>query len=87
MWLARDKSGRLFAYSRRPIRKKNGGCFAPCKADYRMMSYYMIHNDDVPRITFENSPVKVELNITYGGKSLSEIISDLRVFYGVHRQE
>lgn len=87
MWLARDKSGRLFAYSRRPIRKKDGGCFAPCKADDRMMSYYEINNDDAPRITFENSPVKVELNITYGDKSLSEIISDLHVLYGVPRQE
>ena len=57
MWIARDEDRELFLYSKKPI--KFDRCFAPKNG----RGILMIDEQLFPEVTFENSPVEVELKI------------------------
>ena len=56
MWIARDKSGALYLHAREPY--KEGNCFFN-----RNDGYIKISARDFPEVTFENSPMEVELKL------------------------
>lgn len=55
MWIARDKSGRLYMYGEKPTLIENAYYFGTlsCILDKEMF----------PEVTFENSPMQVELKL------------------------
>lgn len=55
MWMARDKSGDLYLYKSKPI--VNEGIWY-CREGLWSISNYLF-----PEVTFENSPVEVELKL------------------------
>ena len=55
MWLARDRNGMLYVYEKRPIRKDE--MFLCSDGDMDVVMW------DIPNVTWENSPVEVELKI------------------------
>lgn len=58
MWIARDKSGELWLYQSEPICRNEDESFYPtCFEDCRLC------DEDFPEVTFENSPMEVELVI------------------------
>jgi hypothetical protein len=58
LWIARDKDGELYLYPSKPR-----------KGDYRFVCGYVyedyinLNYDEFPEVTFENSPVQVELKL------------------------
>jgi hypothetical protein len=56
MWIARDSYGGLYIYTNRPIRKEV--CFNPATAYESVMG---LPWNSFPEVTFENSPMEVEL--------------------------
>ena len=59
MWIARDKSKSLYLYNDKPI-KETDSCFYPKKGNDSML---YINERMFPEVTFENSPVEVELKL------------------------
>ena len=57
MWVARDKDGELYLYDAYP--KKNSEFFG-CQIGYTSM---MLDGSLFPEVTWENSPVRVELKL------------------------
>lgn len=57
MWIARDKDGELYLYDAYP--KKQTAHFA-CQFGYTSM---LLDEKMYPMVTWENSPVRVELNL------------------------
>ena len=57
LWIARDMDGELFLYREKPI--KNGDLFS-MPVDNNMIR---LSDDAFPKVTFENSPQKVELKL------------------------
>ena len=57
MWIARDKDGELYFYSKKPVKLNN--CFASKNGH----GIIMIDEQLFPEVTFENSPREVELKI------------------------
>ena len=55
-WIVRDTSGMIYLYSTKPYRKDGG--FLP------NMDCVFIDSDMFPKLTWENSPVEVEITIT-----------------------
>ena len=55
LWLARDKSGSLYAYNSRPEK-----CVTTFLAKRDGDSLYL-SIDDFPEVTWENSPIEVKL--------------------------
>ena len=58
MWLARDKDGMLYLYTEEPYKSKNAYYMAIDKC--RSVA---LDRNCFPEVTFENSPVEVELKI------------------------
>lgn len=58
-WVARDLEGPLYLYKKRP--KRETVAFFP--VDPNDNSYFSIDSELFPEITWENSPVKVELKV------------------------
>ena len=56
-WLARDKSGSLYMFSYKPHR--TDGIFVPYTTD----NQFLVVDNIFPELTWENSPVEVELTI------------------------
>ena len=58
-WIARDKDGEIFLYTRKPVRvEEDGGYFnAPCNPLKKL------EKESFPAVTWENSPQEVELII------------------------
>lgn len=57
LWVARDKNRKLWLYESKPIRQGERfipTCFEDCKK---------LHSTLFPEVTFENSPMEVELVI------------------------
>lgn len=58
LWIARDLDGELYLYPSKPR-----------KGDYRFVCGYVyedyinLNGDEFPEVTFENSPVQVELKL------------------------
>lgn len=57
VWLARDKSGRLFVYEKSPV--KGESFFLNSGSPYSE-----INSAFLPDVTFENSPVRLEIQIS-----------------------
>ena len=58
MYIARDRSGELWLYQSEPICRNEDGSFYPtCFEDCRLL------DEDFPEVTFENSPMEVELKL------------------------
>lgn len=55
-WIARDKDGRLYLYTLRPVRINEKGYF---RSNFELR----IDSDLFSEVTWENSPVEVELKI------------------------
>lgn len=51
MWIARDKSGQLFAYADCPIRKEEKGVFMTSTEMFRL------NKSRYSEVTWENSPI------------------------------
>ena len=58
-WIARDKDGEIFLYTRKPVRfEEDGGYFnAPCNPLKKL------EKESFPAVTWENSPQEAELII------------------------
>ncbi|MEG2120446.1 MAG: hypothetical protein RRZ64_00130 [Rikenellaceae bacterium] len=58
-WIARDKDGEVFLYTRKPVRfNEDGGYFdAPCNP------FKKLEKDSFHTVTWENSPKEVELKL------------------------
>lgn len=61
MWIARDYDGALWLYDRKPIIDDLGCMFVNDGADICKASE--LHGDLFPEVTFENSPMEVELKL------------------------
>lgn len=61
MWVARDRSGEIWLYSRRPIKTKF--CFIADYGEYLNGKSVVstLNRSLFPELTFENSPKEVEL--------------------------
>lgn len=57
LWIARDKDKRLFLYYAEPIRRSNGF------EEPVTLESFEIDSDLFSEVTWENSPMKVELKI------------------------
>ena len=57
MWIAREKSGTLILWFNKPVKQGDGW--------YNNDGYFVLDRDSVlyPEVTFENSPMEVELVI------------------------
>ena len=62
MWIARDNDGRLFLY---PTEPKRFGYNFVCR--YVKGDYMQINCDSFHEVTFENSPMEVELKLIENG--------------------
>ncbi len=61
MWIARDLfGGGLYLYSNKPIKMVEYNCWDG-------EDWYKINRDLFPEVTFENSPMEVELKLIEGG--------------------
>lgn len=58
LWIARESYGGLFIYTNRPIRKEM--CFNAATGYEPVME---LSWDSFPEVTFENSPMEVELKL------------------------
>ena len=58
MWISRNKTGIVHLFLNRPILKPNGEEWC----DEREFDLLLDH-EDFPEVTFENSPMEVELNL------------------------
>lgn len=58
LWFARNKDNKLFAYDQEPISVPSIGCFV--RQDGAM---YPISNKLYKELTFENSPIQIEMTI------------------------
>ena len=56
MWIARDKNGNLFLHRDRPYLSRLCGVW---DSD----DYFRLEQKDFPEVTFENSPMEVELKL------------------------
>ena len=56
MWVARDFGGLLYLFLKKPIKLVKYNCWDG-------VGYYKIDQDLFPEVTFENSPMKVELKL------------------------
>ena len=54
MWIARDKCGGLFLYDSKPYRDNN---------QYKINEGLFMGINGFPEVTFENSPMEVELKL------------------------
>lgn len=67
LWVARDKSGDIGLYSQKPIWRKATWTSEPFYdwlgevGDAAFMGY--LEKDSFPEVTFENSPMQVELTL------------------------
>ena len=60
MWIARDEDGRLFLFNAQPYRVD---WKYPCKVWESEEDYMRIKDELYPEVTFENSPMEVELKL------------------------
>lgn len=60
MWIARDLFGGLYLYSNKPIKMVGYNCWDG-------EDWYKINRDFFPEVTFENSPMEVELKLIENG--------------------
>jgi hypothetical protein len=58
LWLARDKNGKLGLYREKPVWIKKGDRY-----DWFGAFGCYIWDDKLPEVTFENSPMEVELEL------------------------
>ena len=56
MWIARDRNGNLFLHRDRPYLSRLYGVW---DSD----DYFRLEQKDFPEVTFENSPMEVELKL------------------------
>lgn len=61
VWLARDKDGFLFAYYGKPF--LSGDFFVP---DPSYSECIKLRRDSYPEVTYENSPLPMEVMLDYG---------------------
>ena len=60
LWVARDKRGELFVFEKKPERGSNGCWYPECNSDW----FRNIDDNRLfPEVTFENSPMEVELKL------------------------
>ncbi len=60
MWIARDLFGGLYLYPNKPIKRVEYNCWDG-------EDWYKINRDLFPEVTFENSPMEVELKLIENG--------------------
>ena len=63
VWIARDKNGDLSMYNAKP--KKMDKFFMPGTIAGKKVSWWILPKDRFPKITWENSPVKYEVDMTF----------------------
>lgn len=64
LWIARDKDDSLYLYNYKPCKNKISGKFTCCiKPNGEWSEEYELNNHLFPEITFENSPMQVELKL------------------------
>lgn len=61
LWIARDKDGTLWLFKEYPIKKDE--LFYPTTDDGKFTYYRSMPTDMFPEVTFENSPMEVELKL------------------------
>ena len=59
LWIARDNSGAIYVhrYKPEPIKYGKQGVV------WESMDYWQLYHRDFPEVTFENSPMEVELKL------------------------
>lgn len=57
LWIARDKDDSLFLYDEKPIKRKHRFTLKWFSHAFKIKSQYF------PEVTFENSPMQVELKL------------------------
>lgn len=62
LWIARDRDGSLYIYSKKPKKIKIEGIFILDQNSY-YFDYFKINNNKFREVTFENSPQQVEINL------------------------
>lgn len=66
MWIARDKDGDLWLYGQKPHKfRTRTDIFCSNENDE---IYVKLYDNIFPEVTFENSPIEVELKIKNHGK-------------------
>lgn len=55
MWIARDEDGTLFIHANKPQLSKEYGFWDS--------DYWFVPDEDHPEVTFENSPMEVEIKL------------------------
>lgn len=63
VWIARDKDGSLYAYNCKPVFYAEIESFAPVPYSGGCI---VLKNDSYPEVTFENSPLPLEVMLDYG---------------------
>jgi hypothetical protein len=58
LWIARDKYGDLFIFTNEPL-----WCGNECWCDSKNGDFMLINKNSFPEVTFDNSPVQVELKL------------------------
>lgn len=65
-WIARDKNNELFLYKEEPVRGEE--LFTPRdfpSSNNKVETFYSIDSFLFPEVTWDNSPLKVEINIKF----------------------
>ena len=57
MWIARDESGAIFVHRHKPEQRK----YDRQGIVWESTDYWQLYHRDFPEVTFENSPMEVEL--------------------------
>ena len=67
LWIARDKTGSLWVYKRKPERIDK--CF---DIEYGVHERMYLDCEDFPEVTWENSPQQVELKMKFDADTTGE---------------
>lgn len=59
MWIARDESGAIFIHRHKPEKRK----YDRQGIVWESTDYWQLYHRDFPEVTFENSPMEVELKL------------------------
>lgn len=63
IWIARDKDNELNMFNTEPIREIDFFTLPQCAESEPWISFWPLPKDELPEITWENSPVKYEATI------------------------
>lgn len=67
LWIARDESGAIFVHRHKPEKRR----FDNRGVVWESTDYWQLYHRDYPEVTFENSPMEVELKIKKNGLHFS----------------